>query len=113
VREWVGDGLMIAGALVSVGGAIRAYYAGFRFARAIHGVHAHKQSRDIATLAFVYSTLLASLVTEGGLVVLIVGAVIGFGVAVWAPAVPIGLALVTLVTREIARRRLAQLRRSA
>jgi hypothetical protein len=113
VRELVGDGFMIAGALVSVGGAIRAYYAGFRFARSSYGVQADKQSRDVASLEFVYSMLLASLVTEGGLVVLLLGAVIGFGVAVWAPAVPIGLALGTLVTREIARRRLAQLRRSA
>src|SRR5437879_4621194 len=112
MREWMADGLMIVGGLTALGGAIRANFAYIRYFRTRGAQPAAPNSRAIASLEFAYTCSVAAVITGGGISVLVLGLVIGSDVKAWTLALPIGLAAGGVLTAAVARRTLAQLRKS-
>jgi hypothetical protein len=64
----------------------------------------------IATYYYLYWMLVSALITAGGICVLVFGAVVGFHMAAWAPALPGGLLIGTALVAGYTRWRLMQLR---
>lgn len=92
MRLYLADGLIVIGALIAVGGAIRGTVAYIRYFRSPAIASADPVNRAINSLEFVYATSLAAVITGGGIVVLVAGLIFGNGVRAWTILMPVGLA---------------------
>ncbi len=113
VRLSGADGLIVVGALVAVGGAIRATLAYARYFRARKIAPTERMNRAIAAMEFGYSTSLAAVITGAGIAVLVAGLVIGSGVQAWTILMPVGLAAGGAFNAWFSRRTIDKLRKSS
>jgi hypothetical protein len=113
MRQVAADGLILVGALIAVGGAIKAAFAYVRFFPQRDASAADRTHRAIAGMEFVYSTSLAAVITGGGIVVLVVGLVIGYGAQPWTISMPAALMAGGALNAVFSRRTLERLRRPA
>ncbi len=108
MREWLALAMVTVGVLIVSIGTAGANIAGFHLLRGQRVLAGDKAKRDIATLEYASSMLVFAMIAVGGIVLLLVGEVIGFGVVWWAPALPGGLlvavALVAAYMRWLLRR---------
>ncbi len=108
MREPVGDGLVIVGALTAVAGAIVANIALVRYLRPAHLGQTDRRSQAIAGLEMAHLALKGAVMTFGGITILLVGAIIGSHVqASWWILLPIGGVGGSVLTAALIRRTLA------
>jgi len=112
MREWLGLGLMTLGAAIGAIGPIGGYVALFRLLRAQRRLAGNRARVLVATYQYTYWLTLFAVITAGGLVLLVLGGVIGYGVAIWAPALPGGLLIGSALVAAYARWKLVRLRTS-
>ena len=113
MRLYVADALIVIGALVAVGGAIRGTYAYVRYFRSQEIASADRMNRAIAAMEFAYSTSLAAVITGGGVAGLVAGLVVGNGVRAWTILMPVGLAVGGALSAWLSRRTIDKLRKSS
>jgi hypothetical protein len=104
--------LIVVGALVAVGGAIRGTLAYMRYFRERTIASTDGVNRAIAGMEFAYSTSLVAVITGGGIAVLVAGLVIGSGVRAGTIFIPVGLAVGGALNAWLSRRTIAKLRKS-
>lgn len=113
MRLYVADALIVIGALVAVGGAIRATFVYVHYFRSQEIASADRMNRAIAGMELAYSTSLAAVITGGGGAVLVAGLVVGNGVRAWTILMPVGLVAGGAFSAWLSRRTIDKLRKSS
>jgi hypothetical protein len=102
--------MMMLGASIGMIGQVGAGITLVRLAQAKRAMAGDRQNLVIATFYYMYLILLFALTTAVGICVLVFGAVVGFHMAAWAPALPGALLIGTALTAGYIRWRLMRLR---
>jgi hypothetical protein len=111
VLELLANVLMLAGGFTAVIGGTLGNLILFRYLRAPAG--SDRKQRSLAALKFAYSLSQSAALAAMGLVILLVGAAVGFGVPIWAPALPAGMLAGAVASAWYARRLARRLSNSA
>jgi hypothetical protein len=112
MRESLALGMVIVGALIAVIGPIGAGIAVLRLVDAQRVLAGNPTNRRAATFDGAYWMLLFAVVTSAGLLLLVLGGAIGFGLAGWAPVLPGGMLVLAAIGAGYARWELVRLRSS-
>jgi len=102
--------LMTVGGAIAVISPIGGYVALFRLLRAQRRLAGNRTKVLVASFEYMYWVLLFAMITAGGLVLLVLGGVVGYGVAAWAPALPGGLLIGSALVAAYVRWQLVRLR---
>lgn len=113
MRLYVADALIVVGALVAVGGAIRGTFAYVTYFRSKGIASADRTNSAIAAIEFAYSTSLAAVIVGGGIAVLVAGLVVGSGVRAWTILMPVGFAAGGAFSAWLSRRTIDKVRKSS
>jgi hypothetical protein len=112
--SWLAGGLIVAGALLSVGGAVRITFAYVRYFRSGKVRPDDRKARATLAMEFAYQGGISAVITGAGIQVLLAGLALGSYILVnWWVLSPTSLLIGGAYTAWLARRLIAQLRRSA
>ena len=111
---WLAGGLIVTGALIAVGGAVRINFSYVRYFRSRKVRPDDRKARATVAMELAYQGAVSAVITGAGLQVLLAGLALGSYIEVsWWVLAPASLLIGGAYTAWLSHRLVAELRRSA